>query len=482
MRKNVIFKKLLQVIIPLLFSFVVNAQLCTGSLGDPVVNITFGNGSSTNTGFPPPSAYTYTNSTCPNDGFYTITTATSGCFGSTWHTVTADHTGGGAFMLVNASYQPGDFLVTTVTGLCPNTTYEFAAWVLNILVSASGIKPDLTFTVETTTGVILNQFNTGGISVSSQPVWKQYGFFFTTSLGNSSVVLRITNNAPGGTGNDLALDDITFRPCGPAILSSIQGYNDIVNICKDEQLTYNFDGLLSSGFFNPAYQWQVSVDSGKSWSDITGATMPAYIRNPTNAGNFSYRLTVAETGNTGIPGCWVSSNIVTVNVHPKPIVNAGPDRILIKGNTTFLSGSVNDPSSVYNWSPPDYLDNPAVLDPIASPLTDMVYKLSAVSKDGCSNEDDVLVKVVEGIFVPTAFTPNKDGKNDYWRIPFLDPQFGATVSVYNRLGILVYYATGVMVNWDGTYKGMAQPSGTYVYIISFKKGIAFMKGTLTLIR
>ena len=114
------------------FSCFVQAQLCTGSLGDPAVNITFGNGSGDNTGYSPTNAYTFTNSTCPQDGFYTIATQTSNCFGNTWHTIPTDHTGGGAFMLVNASFEPGDFFVSTVSDLCPNTTYEFASWIMNV--------------------------------------------------------------------------------------------------------------------------------------------------------------------------------------------------------------------------------------------------------------------------------------------------------------------------------------------------------------
>ena len=82
-----------------------HAQLCTGSLGDPVVNITFGTG--INPG-PPLSAsstnYNYVFNLCPQDGNYTVVNSTSGCFGNSWHTLTEDHTPGdvnGYMMLVN---------------------------------------------------------------------------------------------------------------------------------------------------------------------------------------------------------------------------------------------------------------------------------------------------------------------------------------------------------------------------------------------
>ncbi len=467
--------------ISICLSLFTHAQLCTGSLGDPVVNITFGTGANPNMGFSPPG-YTYTSSFCPNDGYYTITSSTSGCFGNAWHTVNADHTGNGAFMLVNASYQPADFFVTTVTALCPNTTYEFSAWIMNVLLSPTGIQPNITFTIETTTGTILNTYNTGDISVTSQPVWKQYGFYFTTSAGNPNIVLRITNNAPGGIGNDLALDDISFRPCGPTLSSVILGNNYIIDVCSYDQTDYVFSSVISPGFLLPVFQWQVSTDSASTWSDIAGANSLTYQRRPTAPGNYWYRLTVAENGNTGINSCRIGSNVLIINVYPKPTVNAGPDRILINGRHITMAATINGVNNVFSWSPPDSLSSTTILNPVASPTRDMLYTLSAVSEFGCINSDQVFIKVVAGIFVPSAFTPNNDGKNDSWTIPYLDPSFEARVNVYNRYGQIVYQASGIKVDWNGNFNGLPQPSGIYVYQVRFKDGTPDLKGTIMLIR
>src|SRR5689334_5692514 len=99
-----------------LFLFSGKAQLCSGSLGDPIVNITFGAGP--NPGAPLSSAatnYLYTATDCPNDGSYTVRNSTANCFSNSWHTLTSDHTGNpnGYFMVVNASYQPSSFYVDT---------------------------------------------------------------------------------------------------------------------------------------------------------------------------------------------------------------------------------------------------------------------------------------------------------------------------------------------------------------------------------
>ena len=144
-----------------------SAQLCRGSLGDPVVNITFGSGANPGPSIGNSTSYTYFAKDCPSDGYYTIAGSSGNCFGGTWHTVAEDHTPGdnnGYMMVVNASYNPGDFFVKTVDGLCPNTTYEFAAWLYNLLLSSAckgqGINPNITFNIETTSGTVLQTYFT----------------------------------------------------------------------------------------------------------------------------------------------------------------------------------------------------------------------------------------------------------------------------------------------------------------------------------
>lgn len=145
------------------------SQTCTGSLGDPIVNITFGSGATYGPPLPPgtTSALNFVAITCPPDGNYAILHYTSGCFASdvAWHTTT-DHTGdsNGFFMLINASYQPSDFYIQTINGLCTGTTYQFAAWLINMC-SITGTLPNITMTIEKTDGTILETYNTGDIPI-----------------------------------------------------------------------------------------------------------------------------------------------------------------------------------------------------------------------------------------------------------------------------------------------------------------------------
>lgn len=456
------------------------AQLCTGSLGDPVVKIDFGNGNGTG-GYVPTNAYQYTGSGCPNDGYYTIATTIPVCWGGVWHTPVADHTGGGAFLLVNATFEPGDFFVSKVSGLCPGTTYEFAAWMMNVI-KGGGIRPNVTFRIEDVGGNILQSFSTGDIPNTVQPEWRQYGFFFTTNPAATEVVLRMTNNAPGGIGNDIALDDITFRPCGPTVASTIVGYGDSAGACVEQPNTYTMTAAVSAGYSNPIFQWQVSNDAGTNWNNIAGATGLSYTRPSSVPGDYLYRLAVAEAVNGNRASCNVHSNALKVIVHPPPMVNAGPDRTSLSGNTITLNASVTGDQPTYVWRPSVFLSDSVSLTPNLTPLNDQVYTLYATSKYGCRAQDEMMVRVANDIYVPNAFTPNNDGLNDYWRIPFLDPGLGGTVRVFNRYGQVVYQVTADNVNWDGKWKGVEQPAGTYVYQVTFTSGRPTMKGTLALIR
>jgi hypothetical protein len=283
-----------------------NAQLCQGSLGDPIVNITFGSGFN-----PGPSlkaattSYQYVANDCPNDGYYTVRNSSTSCFGNTWHSVTADHTGdpNGYFMLINASFQPSAFYLDTVKGLCGGTTYEFAAWVMNVLKTTAcapnPTQPNLTFTLEKTDGTVLQTYNTNTIFSQASPLWEQFGFYFMTPANVSDIVLRIFNNAPGGCGNDLALDDITFRPCGPKLTPMIVGSTSTTEtICEGTARSFTFTCAVSAGFNNPSYQWQKSSD-GIVWTDIPAATVLTITQNfftTTASGNYLYRLSGSRSG------------------------------------------------------------------------------------------------------------------------------------------------------------------------------------------
>jgi gliding motility-associated-like protein len=334
------------------------AQTCTGGLGDPIVNISFGQGSGPGPALPAGiTSLGWLAGGCPTDGQYAIVSSTSDCWGGTWLTLPHDHTGdeGGYFMLINASYAPSDFYVKTIDGLCGGTTYQFAAWVMNMAVRSNQIKPNITFRIEQTDGTVLKSFSTGDMPAVGYPLWVQYPFYFDTPTGVSTVVIRMINNAPGGTGNDLALDDITFRAAGPSIKTITAGFNgDTLSLCEGDPQVLHFSSTVESCFASAVYQWQVSTDGGTIWKDIPGAVGRSFDRPASLAGSYLYRMTVAESGNAGIASCSVASLPVLVNVVKLPApavsISTGFSSVCTGAPAVFLARAVDGGSTpLFQW-------------------------------------------------------------------------------------------------------------------------------------
>jgi gliding motility-associated-like protein len=395
-------KFLLLLIGGIFYSQIASSQQCLGSLGDKIVNITFGAGQ--NPGNPLSAAttnYNYVNSDCPIDGNYTVRNNTQSCFGNTWHTLTSDHTGdaNGYFMLVNASYTPSAFFVDTIRGLCASSTYVFGAWILNVLKPSacnnSGVKPNITFTIEKLDGTVVGTGNTNDINGDISPTWKFNEFTFTTPANVFDVVIRIVNNSVGGCGNDIALDDITFRRCGPKITPSISGTNTTTTkLCEGSSQSFTLNAQVSAGFNNPVYQWQQSFN-GNAYSDITGANSLNYTTNftPVNAiGVYTFRLAVGEQGNINNLNCRILSEPITISILKNPVVNIDAHGAFCQNDSIKLNATG---AAQYVWSGPNNFTantNPLFV-PNAQQSTAGNYAVIGTDADGCKGSSATLVNV-----------------------------------------------------------------------------------------
>ncbi len=202
----------------------------------------FGTGSSTpSTSTPLPPGRTTFNfqnygSLSPTDGNYAIVNQLNqNSFSGNWHN-TVGHTTGTVndqMMVVNAAFTPGTFYTEMLT-VPANQNIEFSAWILNLINAKSQIKPNVSFVInrigvddnnngtvdELGEGQVVT--NSGLIPESTTPTWLNYGAIINT--GNATQIeYRLVNNAPGGDGNDLALDDLFAAPCSPMPQGNITG-------------------------------------------------------------------------------------------------------------------------------------------------------------------------------------------------------------------------------------------------------------------
>jgi len=364
-----------------------NCTLCTGSLGDPIINATFGSGTgssppleqvipgaSTNLVYQPTSGSPATPT--PLDGHYTISnTVPVNSSGNYWLTGGKDHTGdpNGYMLYENPGTGVGEFYRQKLTTLCGGGKYEFAAWIAQSANPATVpgiVPPDLTFIVQTEDGTVLATYNSGPVPVYSSFTWNKFGFFFTLPSGISTAIVRILDNNAGGTnvhGNDFALDDITFRPCGPDMTVS-PAVGQPATVCPGTSVT--FTATVTGGYTLPAYIWQVSADSGKTWRNPPSAGNTQYtVTTPAATTDIAYqfRILAAEAPNINSPSCRVASAPAILVVRGNPTIDFGFDRQPCDPLQVRLT-AVGSSSGGYTWNidgtdyaPPDpadqYLDH-----------------------------------------------------------------------------------------------------------------------------
>jgi len=434
-------------------------QTCSGSLGDPVINQTFGAG--TNPGAPLAAGittFTYTTTACAEDGFYTIVNSTSGCHAD-WHNVLHDHTGdpNGYMMLINASFAPSVFFTQTANGLCPNTTYEFSAYIMNLGTLASAgsnySHPDITFTIQSSDGTLLKTYKTGTITPTADPTWTKYGTYFTTPANVTNVIVTMMNNAPGGNGNDLLMDDIAFRACGPIVQTGFGSLaaNGDQNICQGTNISYTLTSSVGDGYVNPSLQWQSNINNA-GWINIPGQNAPNYAISIPNAaaGTYQYRLSVGEGSNINATSCFVSSSPLTINVNPTPVVIIPATHTLCDGEVLTLTGTGG---ATYKWTGPGLA--PTNVNPLVITVTDKtagLYTVVATSDKGC-----VAAPVQTNVIVQPKVVATVSSNTTICA--------GSTTQLHASGGLYYQWTPSTGLDHDNIANPVASPAQTTTYAV-----------------
>lgn len=415
-----------------------HAQFCTGTLGENIfVEGDFGAGTA-NLLSPNPNiapGYNYTFNVPPFDGEYVLTNNTASWPGlfTSWLSIGDNSSDpNGYMMVVNASNAPGLFYEQTISGLCENTLYEFSADIINLIKIGipDHIDPDVSFLLDD-----VELFSTGNIPKTNN--WTTYGFTFMTDLGQQSLTLSLRNNAPGGNGNDLALDNISFRACGPEILVAPQDL--VINLCEDDAPIELQAIIMGNQYVNPAFQWQQSFDEGLTWIDISGANADTYTPPPLTVGFHYYRFLVADgTGNLDSDKCRVSSNAKIINVYPKETMQSDT---ICEGVTLTIGNSVYSESGIYMDTFVNFLgcDSILVTDLTVTDDSDLMADIlvnppcpnladGSISIDNVSGGTPPYNYTFEGLdFGTTTFFPDLVGGETY--LVFIQDDIGCSIEI-----------------------------------------------------
>lgn len=166
-------------------------------------------------------------------------------------------------------------------------------------------------------------------------------------------------------------------------------------------------------------------------------------------------------------GCEAFRQVTVPEALPLQVSINAPAYVRL-GETVNLSATSSTGTifTTYNWSTTDSISCEEC--PVAQfmPVTDAVVHLQATNDRGCTVSDSLFVHLLAGdprIYLPTAFSPNGDGINDYW-LPGLGPEFETVIGcqVFNRWGGMIWEYSSGEDWWDGA----GQSPGTFTVRLS----------------
>lgn len=202
-------------------------------------------------------------------------------------------------------------------------------------------------------------------------------------------------------------------------------------------------------------------------------TTPAVVASPGTTTTYTVRI-------SNHLGC-VADRPVTVNVYPKVPADAGEDQDMKFQDHVYLQATGG---ATYLWTPAATLESPHQPATKATPGSTTTYYVEVTSVQGCKAMDSVTVHVMNAV-IPTAFSPNGDGRNDEFKVKITNPNVKVlNLSVYNRWGVRVFSADHASQGWDGRYQGEPLEMGTYFYVLDYTIGFKQFneKGDLVLLR
>ena len=205
------------------------------------------------------------------------------------------------------------------------------------------------------------------------------------------------------------------------------------------------------------------------WHDRTTATEFNVVRDG------KYWLTVSNA-------CGTASDTLFVTSKKIPTINLGADRELCQFDTVQLQNILHEPDQRYRWS--NNVTTPKIV--VEQPAQ---MWLEVTNVCGTARDEVTIAEKTSGcecyLYVPNAFTPNNDGKNDGFKITSTCGINGE-LKVFNRWGTVVFQTKDLSKSWNGFVKGQLQTTDTYIYTVSYKflnrPTVHTQKGTVHLIR
>jgi gliding motility-associated-like protein len=232
--------------------------------------------------------------------------------------------------------------------------------------------------------------------------------------------------------------------------------NPVVSLGADNTLCNKGSRLLDAGNFS-AYLW----NDGSTKKNILVTQLGSY--------------SVVVTDNNGCVG---TGSIEIARLLPEP------KDFLFSDTAVCSYGSINliasKAFSTYLWNNGGMSSSITITNP-------GLYWLKVTDKNNCEGIDSVLVsqkECIKGFYIPSAFTPNNDGKNDVFKPLLFGDVESYEFKIYNKWGQVVFVSSDMKTGWNGKVKGADVGTDVFIWTCKYQfrnTPIKLEKGTVTLI-
>ena len=192
--------------------------------------------------------------------------------------------------------------------------------------------------------------------------------------------------------------------------------------------------------------------------------------------------------------CFKDTGYVKITVHPKPTVKLGVDQTVSTGTVVPLTATTtNGPVVSWAWTPATELSCNNCPLPMATIKKDISYTATVKNIYGCIATDDIYFHTIcDGtqVYVPNAFTPDGDGKNDILMVRSKGIETIHSFKIYSRWGELLFEKNNFPPNnpaygWDGKIKGVTSSAEVYVFVAQVTCGNVkdfIIKGNISILK
>lgn len=269
-----------------------------------------------------------------------------------------------------------------------------------------------------------------GQNITLNAFWPNATYLWQDGSTNSGLVATTTGNYivevtdAGCTGTDQV--DLIFDPV------------PVINFGNDTTLCKGIPLFLDATTPNAKYVWQ------------DGSTNAYYfVYDP---GTYSVNVQV---------GACIGRDTLVIDQQEQPVVELGEDTILCYGQP-YLLNAYNYGAS-YQWS------DGSTSSTIQPNQPGLYYVLA---KNQCGSDADSVNVILEIcnclVYIPTAFSPNRDNKNETFNYSYNCTDFTANFTIYNRIGQVVFSSDNPDIAWDGSFNGKEATEGIYYYVLKYK--------------